>query len=237
MQVKILFDNDALNNKFSMGWGFSCIIDNSILFDTGEDSEYLFNNMKKMNIDISNIEAVVISHDHWDHTRGLWGLLKIKNNIIVHICSDFDDSFRKNIRMLDANIVEHKDFYQIRKNIYITGEMSVRYRNSYISEQALVIKTPKGISIITGCAHPGILKILDKVKYRLPKEKIYLVLGGFHLLEASALAIKKIADGFKSRGVKKIGPAHCTGTNATKLFKEEYKTNFIEAKIGQSINI
>ena len=237
MKIKILLDSAALNNKFSIGWGFSCLIDNCILFDTGESEEYLFNNMEKMNVSIADIKAVVISHDHWDHTGGLLGLLRRKSDIVVYACPGFGNSFSKNVGMLKANIMENKNFYQIRKNIYTTGRMPSRYKGSNMPEQALVIKTSNGISVITGCSHPGIIKMLDKIKHRFPKEKVYLVLGGFHLLESSDLSIRKIADDFKKRRVKKIGPAHCTGKNATSLFKEKYKNNFIEVKAGQTIDI
>lgn len=76
MEIKVVFNNDVINNIFSNGWGFSCLVDKRVLFDTGEKSEYLFHNMKQMNIDPANIEKVVISHDHWDHTGGLWDLLE-----------------------------------------------------------------------------------------------------------------------------------------------------------------
>ena len=76
MQIKILFDSVALNNSFSTGWGISYLIDNKILFDTGEKSSALLKNIENMNVDISGLSTVVISHDHWDHQGGLWGILK-----------------------------------------------------------------------------------------------------------------------------------------------------------------
>lgn len=237
MQIKILFDSFALDGRFFTGWGFSCIIDNRILFDTGENEEYLFANMKKMGIDIADIETVVISHDHWDHTRGLWGLLRKKRDIVVYSCPGFDSSFRKNAKLFEAEIIESNNFYQIKKNIYTTGEIYAKYKGSHTPEQALVIKTVNGISVITGCAHPGVIKILDKIKQRFPKERIYSVLGGFHLFDHNTRSVTTVIDGLRKAGVKKVGPAHCTGKNATGLFKKEYKTGFIEVKVGRLIRI
>jgi len=237
MQIKILFDDIALNNRYLTGWGFSCLIDNSILFDTGENEDCLFANMKKMNVDILKIKAVVISHDHWDHTRGLWGLLRKNKDIVVYSCPGFDGSFRKNVEMLNAKIIESKKSHQIIKNIYTTGQIYARYKDSYTPEQALVIKTARGVGIITGCSHPGIIRILDKVKSQFPRENIYIVIGGFHLLQDTTASIRKIVSGFKKRGVKKVGPAHCAGRDASLLFKEAYKKDFVDIKAGQIIEV
>ena len=64
MEIKILFDSEAIDMEFSIGWGLSVLINGNILFDTGERGDYLITNIEKMSIDIENIDAVVISHDH-----------------------------------------------------------------------------------------------------------------------------------------------------------------------------
>ena len=72
MQIKVLFDKDALNKTLYAGWGVSFLIGESILFDTGENGEWLIHNIKQLKVDLNKLQAAVISHDHWDHTRGLW---------------------------------------------------------------------------------------------------------------------------------------------------------------------
>jgi len=77
MQIKVLFNKDALNKKFHTGWG-SFLIGEKILFDTGERGDWLLENIESLKVDIDKIEVIVISHDHWDHTGGLWVLLEKK---------------------------------------------------------------------------------------------------------------------------------------------------------------
>jgi 7,8-dihydropterin-6-yl-methyl-4-(beta-D-ribofuranosyl)aminobenzene 5'-phosphate synthase len=103
-------------------------------------------------------------------------------------------------------------------------------------EQGLVLRTQKGLTILTGCAHPGIIKIIENVKQNI-SGKIYLVLCGFHLTGKHKETIKPIVNEFKHLGAERIAPTHCTGENAVKLFKEEYQKNFIEIKVGQILEV
>lgn len=76
MQIKVLFDSNAVDKRFSIGWGVSFLTGEGVLFDTGEKGDILFNNMKQMDVSAGDIKAVVLSHDHWDHTGGLWALIE-----------------------------------------------------------------------------------------------------------------------------------------------------------------
>ena len=237
MEAKIVFNNESINSKFSNGWGFSCLVDNRILFDTGESPKYLFDNMKIMGINVSGIEAVVISHDHWDHTGGLWEILKRKRRLKVYACSHFSREFKEKVRKLHGELIEADRFIEISKNIFITGEIPGAYHGQSMPEQALVVKTENGISAITGCAHPGIVKMTEKVREKFSKEKIYLIFGGFHLMDKDKRAIEIVVERFKEMKVKKVGPTHCSGKLAEKMFEEKYGNNFIPVKAGQILNI
>lgn len=237
MNIKIIFNNDSLDKSFDNGWGFSCLVDNSVLFDTGESADFLFNNIKRMDIDISNIDSVVISHDRWDHTGGLWDLLKERKGIKVYSCPGFSEEFKKKVKDNQGFLEEVNKFTPIIQNIYASGEIAGRYKGSYISEQVLVVKSKQGLTIITGCSHPGILRIIEKVKEEFPGEKINFVFGGFHLMDKDKREVKLIVEQFKSMSIKKAGPTHCTGYEAQAVFKEAYGDNFISIKAGQTLNI
>ena len=120
---------------------------------------------------------------------------------------------------------------EIDWGIYSTGEM-----DHGIKEQSLLINTSKGMILITGCAHPGIIEIIKKAK-SIAKEDIYMVIGGWHLSSAGEREIKGIIEAFLRMGIQKVAPCHCTGDRAMAMFKREYGENFIKAGAGASLNL
>ena len=236
MDIKILFDSDALDNRFLTGWGVSYLIDGRILFDTGDKSSSLLRNMKKIDVDISNLKTVVISHDHWDHRGGLWGVLKENPKLKVYACPNFSRRFKNKVKSCGGQLIEADKFTPITKNVYTTGEIGGTYAGRYMPEQALVSRTRKGMTILTGCAHPGIINIIENVKQNI-SGSIYLALGGFHLMGRHKKTIRPIVNKFKWLNIKKVAPTHCTGKGARDLFKKAYRDNFIEVKVGQILNI
>ncbi len=237
MEIKIVFDNNNINKNFIPGWGFSCLVDQTVLFDTGEESESLFNNMQNLDIDIPKIEKVVVSHDHWDHTGGLWGLLEKKEGIDVYGCHGFSKEFKEKVKTLGGNLILVEKLTMIKNRIFATGEIAGKYNGLFIAEQSLLIKRGNGITIITGCAHPGIVKIIKKIKENFPKEKINLVFGGFHLMNKDNREIELIVDKFKEFEIEKVGPTHCSGYEAQTIFKRIYKDKYIQIAAGKTFEI
>ena len=236
MQVKILFDKRAINNKLHVGWGISFLVDSKILFDTGENGKLLVDNIKQLGLSIDDLEAVAISHDHWDHTGGLWQILKRKR-LRVYGCSSFSSQLKNRIKGLGSEFIDINKFIEIYKDIYLSGEISGSYAGGNIVEQAVVIKTNKGISVLTGCSHPGIVKIIETIRNKFPKDNLYLVAGGFHMVHHDAIMIEHAIKQLKTIGINKIGPTHCTGKKAEDLFRKKFKENFIEIKVGQALEI
>jgi 7,8-dihydropterin-6-yl-methyl-4-(beta-D-ribofuranosyl)aminobenzene 5'-phosphate synthase len=234
ISVTVIYDNYQINPDLTSSWGFSCVIktpQNNILFDTGGNSSILLDNMQKMAIAASEIDLVIISHIHGDHLGGLNGFLKKNNKVKVYIPISFPSSVREEMKFYGVEYHDVKSSMQICENVYTTGEMGIR-----VKEQALIIDTDKGLVIITGCAHPGIVEIIKESRQILTDRKIYLVIGGFHLSGASDSKLAGIVKEFRNNGVQKVAPSHCSGDRCRELFKNEYQADFIESGAGKIFN-
>jgi len=224
-----VYDNYQVNPDLTTAWGFGCIIKTPqelILFDTGGNSEILLSNMEKLGINPASIKKVVISHIHGDHVGGLEGFLERNSNVTVFIPSSFPQSVKNMITQKGAKFVEISAPRKISDFVYTTGELYGPPK-----EQSLIIDSKKGLVIITGCAHPGIVNIVKKAKELMKKDKVYLVLGGFHHPPISC--VKE----FKELEVEKVAPSHCTGDLVREAFKREYEEDFIEYGVGKIIEI
>ena len=237
MQLKIIFDNKSNSEQFAAGWGFSCLIGDSILFDTGEKFESLGKNLAAFNIDTAMIKHVIISHEHWDHVGGLWGILKKGSDLNVFVCPLFSQDFKSKIKEYKGKIIESDKLTSVDDGVFVTGEMEGCYKGQNILEQAVVVNTPKGISVVTGCAHPGIVRILQKVRHQFPSIPFYAVLGGFHLGHETDRQVQEIIKQFKAFGIKKVAPAHCTGEPAMNLFRKEYGNDYIQLGVGEAVDV
>jgi len=231
-----VYDNVLYNKNLKYGWGFSCYIehkDKKILFDTGNDSYTLFYNMEKIGINAELLDFLIVSHNHWDHTGGLIAAAKACKHSLTYVGASFSKKFIEEISGENNECKTVADIvYLCNKNILIGPELS----NNGLKEIAVALKHEKGLIIITGCAHPGIINIIKELKKKCP-ENIYLVLGGFHLYDKPLAQIKDIVTEFKELGVCKVAPCHCTGEKAIELFREEYENNFIDFHTGSTMKI
>jgi 7,8-dihydropterin-6-yl-methyl-4-(beta-D-ribofuranosyl)aminobenzene 5'-phosphate synthase len=232
--VTILYDNYPHTPGAKGDWGYGCLVkgtEKTILFDTGTKPGILLHNFKTLNIDPGLGELVILSHDHGDHTNGIWAVLEKNKNRKVFIPQSFVSKFTPGIERNKAKAVSVDQPVQVCKDVYLTGEMG-----GDIKEQSLIIDTEKGLILITGCSHPGIVDIVKKAM-EVGKKKVYLVFGGFHLLRKSEDEIKDIIAQFKKLGVQKVGATHCTGDKAVEMFKKAYGKDFVGMGVGKVVSM
>ncbi len=233
LTITVVYDNIPHDPHLTTDLGFSAYIqyhDHSILFDTGGNGGILLANMQGLDIDPANVDRVVLSHIHDDHTGGLEDFLAVSSLPPVYLLSAFPDSFIENVREM-TEVIETEPGEEIAPDVYTTGEMPAEP-----PEQSLAILTPKGLVIITGCAHPGIVQIVRRA-IEVTGEPVYMVMGGFHLGEASEDEIEAIISDLRDLGVQKVSPSHCTGELATHLFAETFGEDFISSGVGNVIVI
>lgn len=230
MKVQILYNNDA-KRDFQGEHGFSvCILlSKCFLFDTGGNSKLLEKNAHHMHVDLSSIESLILSHEHLDHTGGAKAI-KMPKKIFIH--SGFDQVRVNRLKQIfpHSKIIYNDEPKLLTDNVWLTGMMVPGP-----GEQSIVIKTKDKIVLITGCAHPGIDKIIEYINTIMPfKGTITDILGGFHLCNENSDYIEEIADKILSLNVKRVFAGHCTGNTAMNIFAKKYKENFVRLRVGDT---
>lgn len=232
--LTILYNNVPHDPRLTTAWGMSCLIEGmekTILFDTGGDGRILLSNMKKLGKAPKQVDVVVLSHIHGDHVGGLWEFLKEKSDVKVYLPKAFPDNFKKRVQRAGVEVFSVGKPTKIGKNIYSTGQMG-----AWMKEQALVLRTAKGLVVVTGCAHPGVANFVKRAK-KIWKDDVYLVFGGFHLMAYSERQVEGLITELKQLGVKKVGPSHCTGGKPIEMFRKAWGKDFIDLGCGAGITI
>ncbi len=235
ISITVTYDNNRCEQGLETDWGFAALVagtDKTILFDTGPaTASSLLGNMQKLAIEPDCVEIIALSHIHGDHTGGLGSFLEKNSNVTIYLLKSFPTKLIDNARKSGAKIIEVEESEQICENVYSTGQLG-----KWIKEQSLVIRTDKGLVVIIGCAHPGIVNIIKTVK-KLMKDDIFLVVGGFHLEWATKGRIEKIISTFKRLGVRYVGPCHCSGHKARSLFEKHFGRNYINIGAGKVMTL
>jgi 7,8-dihydropterin-6-yl-methyl-4-(beta-D-ribofuranosyl)aminobenzene 5'-phosphate synthase len=185
--------------------------------------------MAALGIDPKKVNIILLSHEHMDHTGGLARFLSSNADVSVFLLKSFPSSIKEEAKRKAAKLIEVEGPQVVSENAMTTGEMGTRIR-----EQSLLILTNAGLIIITGCAHPGIVNIVEKAK-ELTKQEVLLVIGGFHLLRESDATIQKVISSLEKLGVRYVSPGHCTGESARKRFLEAYGEKYISCGVGLKI--
>ncbi len=234
VRLLTVFDNYEFDDSLQTGWGFSCLVevnDTKVLFDTGADGPVLLANMTKPGLSPSEIDAVVLSHPHFDHTGGLAALEAQNNDIKVFGHTGFGTGFKSAMESRGASYVEASSPRTITASSAVTGPVGTG-----LTEQAFFVSTPEGLVVITGCAHPGVVRMAQAAK-ESTGEEIHLVLGGFHLGGASQAQLEDTAKELQELGVDKAAPCHCSGDACRRVFSKVFGDNYVENGTGRRIQI
>jgi 7,8-dihydropterin-6-yl-methyl-4-(beta-D-ribofuranosyl)aminobenzene 5'-phosphate synthase len=232
LNLTILYDNIPGSPGLTAHWGFAALVEygsHTLLFDTGRDGDILLDNMRQLGVDPLSIEAVILSHAHYDHMGGLQALLDTGVRPTVYAPAEFGDAFKEQVRT-QTELVEVTDAVEVIPGVHTTNPVG------RIREEALVVETGDGAVVITGCAHPGVAEMVRQAQ-AVTSSQIANLVGGLHLFQTPSEMVPPIITEVRQLGVAKVLPAHCTGDEAIELFRTEYGEDFTEGGVGRTITI
>lgn len=267
-RITVLVDAFSDRSELKKDWGYSALVEYSgrrILFDAGNDSELFRFNVEALGVDLANLDAVVISHRHGDHTDGLRYLLSINPDVIIYVADDeyfggptprrfFErpvDTLPTRMRYFDGRVPDplphgspwkHANTQRVSSALEILPGMRVVPNISAgggfaeTPELSLVIDTPEGQVLLVGCSHPGIERILESV--RGGTDSVRLIMGGLHWLTLPDAEVERLAhDLLHKWGVQAVAPGHCTGEVGFSVLSRMFGRHYLYAGLGSSIEL
>jgi 7,8-dihydropterin-6-yl-methyl-4-(beta-D-ribofuranosyl)aminobenzene 5'-phosphate synthase len=266
MRIITLIENVVNSPKLVAEHGLSLYIETAnkkILFDTGQSGLFLQNAIT-LGISIEDIDCLVLSHGHYDHTGGLYPFLEknskanvyAKQNLFIpkysgktrFIGTLYNDELLKN------RLVYVDSATEMAENIFIMPDTPIHlpvdtnfkglYRKAdqkfetdeFDDELFMAIKQDDKINILTACSHRGITNICTTATnhFKLP---IGLILGGFHMKECSIEQYVHITHYFRMLQPESIGSCHCTGIDKFAEMHSECETHMFYNYTGNEITI
>lgn len=224
-----------------------------VLLDTGASEKTLVN-AKALGIDLSEIDTVILSHGHYDHSGGILPFVRENDHAKIYMRENAGGEFfhtgRESARYIGIDleilklpqVVLLKGDYKIDEELSIftnitgrrlwpTSNISIREKqddkyvqDEFSHEQCLVVSEGGKRALLSGCAHNGILNIVDKY-HEIYGDNPDLVISGFHMVKKRAYKEEEIAD-IKATGAELLktgayyATGHCTGMPAFEILKE-----------------
>ena len=247
----------------------------NILVDVAQNSAALIENINRMQIAISCIDAVVLTHCHYDHTRGVAKILREIGGKDIPVIAHPDifrtnfisDPYLRSIGIMDGD--RREDIESSGGILYLTGNsleimpglistgeveritdfeevgMSLftiengQVKSDLMKDDISVVANVrgKGLVIVTGCSHAGIVNIIQQSIKLTGTKKIHGIIGGFHLIEASEERIQKTALALKKFNPDWVYAGHCTGFRAQVELYNIFKERFSPLHTGMIIEV
>lgn len=268
-RVTILYDAFGKSPLATRDFGFAALVEyggKRILFDTGNNARIFEHNVTALRVDLRNIDFVVISHRHADHTSGIPYLLKLNPRVKIYVPDELwglfargptNDFYRKDPSLPaemryygghppeileagtpwpDGNFVPINQKTEVAPGIFILAGVSTTPGTLELRELSLAIKGPEGVILIVGCSHPGVEHILQEAT--TIDRRLNILFGGLHQIQAPDPEVERIARALHDQyKLARIAPGHCTGEPEFSALKRSFGDRYVYAGVGSVIDI
>lgn len=261
-KMVILMEDTCGNEACAYEHGLSVYVEtdkHKLLVDTGASDKFL-QNAKTLGIDLAAVDTVILSHGHYDHSGGILPFLQENSKAQIYLQKKAGEDYFHGERYIgiDKEIGKHPQVHMVEGEYRIDEELSLFSGISgrrFFPKSNLVLsrKTPDGALVqddfsheqclvigdvlISGCAHNGILNILDRYK-ELYGTVPSMIISGFHMMKKTAYdteeceIIKGTARELASHKNTKFYTGHCTGQAAFDMMKEIMGDQLVQIHSG-----
>jgi 7,8-dihydropterin-6-yl-methyl-4-(beta-D-ribofuranosyl)aminobenzene 5'-phosphate synthase len=233
----------------------------AVLFDTGS-SGLVLRNCRALGLSLAGVSAVALSHGHYDHSGGLGAVMdRVAPGVKVYLHPEAinrkyavrEGQPARNIGMPQvpggSRLAFSVEPQEIIPGVRWLGQVpretdyedpggpffldaGGRRPDPLLDDTALLVSTPSGPVLVSGCAHAGIVNTLRHAARCAGGRRFAAVLGGMHLQGASAERIARTVSDLGELEIDMLGPAHCTGRAATLAFKNAFGQRCRECHAG-----
>jgi 7,8-dihydropterin-6-yl-methyl-4-(beta-D-ribofuranosyl)aminobenzene 5'-phosphate synthase len=221
VRIVILVDNNPYGEGLETAWGLSICVETRgarFLFDTGPDPGVLERNAERLGVDLGSLDFVVISHGHGDHTGGLELAALRRRGLRVYIPRD--EGLKRYVESLGLRPIQVNETVEVARGVFV-----VKPLYGPPMEEALAIVTSRGLVVLVGCSHPGVVNLVRQAA-RDVGVKPYMVVGGFHMAGSPAEEAREVVEQLLGMGVEKIYPVHCSGDAVRAYLSESHRGSY-----------
>jgi 7,8-dihydropterin-6-yl-methyl-4-(beta-D-ribofuranosyl)aminobenzene 5'-phosphate synthase len=162
---------------------------------------------------------------------------------------------KKYLEFLGANFIFNTNFKEVERGIFLTGEVPRKTsfekpdpdlfaevdtkmtQDIFPDDQSLILDSRRGIVLILGCAHSGIINIIHYAIKKTAKEKFYAIVGGTHLDFLTPEQLEETIQVLKRMDIERIGASHCTGMKAAFRLHQEFGSRFFYGCVGNTLEV
>lgn len=230
VEVTVIINDESVKPELKTVHGLSLLIEaygRVILFDLGPSSEVLQYNADLLNVDLSLVDALVVSHLHADHVGGIPYLGWIAPSTKSYLPYATGCNFVQYVKRNGLSPIEVLDWTQIYPGIHVSKSI-----HGPPWEQSLIVETPSGNILFTGCCHPGLETFIIEVEKKMGK--IRAVIGGLHLSRAPTNVVERTAVYLLSKKILSA-PLHCSGRELLEYLSKIGPSLVIKAGAGSQI--